>query len=139
MDLSPSASPWPLTAECFRQCVYRFNNDGQFNTTVIAGGSLELIGAFIRIRSVLGTIGKDLDRDGAVQPGIGRLVDVPHPARSKRCRDHIRAEARPGSAWQCERDYTGSGMLVGLVAQCEARCHFAVGLASAAAKSSTES
>ena len=48
-------------------------------------------------RAQLGVAGdpvrKDLDGDGAVQAGIGRLIDLPHPASSKRCRDHIPAEA----------------------------------------------
>ena len=51
----------------------------------------------------------DLDGDGAVQARIGRFVDLSHPASSKRCRDHIWAEASAGSECQRPRDYTGDG------------------------------
>jgi hypothetical protein len=70
---------------------YLFNNAGQFNTTVMAGRSPSLIGVLMRI-------------------------DFPHPASSKRCRDHKGAEASAGSERQRPRDYTGvTAVLEGLL------------------------
>ena len=61
-------------------------------------------------------IRKDLDGDGAVQARISRFVDFPHPASSKRCRDHVWAEASAGSECQRSRDYTGvTAVLEGLL------------------------
>ena len=41
-------------------------------------------------------LGKDLDRDVAVEFRVARAVDLSHPARAERPEDFVRAEARTG-------------------------------------------
>ena len=41
-------------------------------------------------------LGQDLDRDGAIEARVARLVDLAHAARADRRRDFVRAEASAG-------------------------------------------
>ena len=39
---------------------------------------------------------QDLDRDGAIETRVARLVDLAHPARAERRHDFVRTESRTG-------------------------------------------
>ena len=43
---------------------------------------------------------ENLDRDGAIEADVARLVDLAHAAGTERSEDFVRTEARPGSDFQ---------------------------------------
>ncbi len=51
------------------------------------------------IRIVHDRVGKDLDRDLTVEPGITRAVDLAHATRAERADDFVGAEARAAGEW----------------------------------------
>jgi hypothetical protein len=63
------------------------------------GFSLEAV-AEVRVIGDLG--GKHFDRDGAIEAGVARRVDLSHSARTERSQNFVWTEARAGSEGQLE-------------------------------------
>ena len=49
-------------------------------------------------------VGKDLDRDVAMQPGVPCAIDLTHAAGAERAGDFVLPEARPVLSGICCRD-----------------------------------
>ena len=55
-----------------------------------------------------GFVGQNLDRDGAIEPAVGRSIDFAHAARAKRRNDFIGTETRAGRRGSCELAFSDS-------------------------------